>query len=186
MKPSIEGATELAEYLRKQISRLGGEHRSRDTWTIAVQHALDDYRIKKGWEKSEVLPPPNRIVPADGKKYSFLLDFVVWRRDFEGGKEGAWIACESEWNLNDDSVIEDFHKLLSFRAPYKIMIYDVKNNQGLRDACHRRFENAISTYQWHGDDEIYIFLEFVDGDGIARIYTSTPDKNSNLKELLQA
>lgn len=94
-------------------------------------------------------------------------------------KEGAWIACESEWNISHNSVIEDFHKLMSFRAPYKLMIYDGKNSGGL----HREFESALLGFLWHVKEEIYIFLEFVKGDRIARVYTCRPAKDVHLKEL---
>jgi hypothetical protein len=119
----------LAEGLRDQICNHAGDRSSRASWTEAVQKTLDDYRKEQRWERSELLPPiTSDPLPASWKKDSFLLDFVIWRRDMNG-REGAWLASESEWELKDDAVIKDFEKLLSFKAPLKLMIHDVKKHR---------------------------------------------------------
>ena len=169
--------------MKRNIYDLGKRFTGRDAWTIAVQHSLANFVVEKGWD-ARVLPPPNFKVPKKGKKYAFLLDFVIWRDDLAGKKEGAWLACESEWNISHHSVIEDFHKLMSFRAPYKLMIYD--GNKGNGDLCHTEFKQALSGFRWHVEDEIYIFLEFVKGDKIARAYTCRPARNVRLAEVKDA
>jgi hypothetical protein len=175
-------AIEIASFLRENIGKRGGDDKSRKSWTVAVQFALNDYKETKPWPRSEVLPLPNKEAPCKGKKYPFLLDFVVWRRDLGDGKEeGAWIVCESEWNISHHSVIEDFHKLMSFRAPYKLMIYDGNKSEKVA-LLHSEFEKTLAGFHWHIDDEIYIFLEFNKGD-IARIYTCWPAKDVHLKPL---
>jgi hypothetical protein len=175
-------AVEIASFLRSEIGKRGGND-PREHWTVAVQFALNDYKNTKPWPRSQVLPPPNEEDPSKGKKYPFLLDFVVWRRDFAGEKEGARIACESEWNISHASVIEDFHKLMSFKAPYKLMIYDGNGGDEKRTQLHQEFKKALSGFLWHVDDEIYIFLEFVKGNDIARIYTCRPKPAEEIRLL---
>jgi hypothetical protein len=182
---SMSEAKEIASFLRERINALGKEQKDRPTWTRAVQKSLDEYRDKQKWAGSEVLPPWNKDVPEDSRKNSFLLDFVVWRRDIGGNKEGAWIACESEWNLDSDSIVKDFHKLLSFRAPYKLMIYDAGHNGKLSEKCRKEFEKAFAGFQWHLDDEIYVFVEFVKGDRIARCYTCEPAVSTEMLEIIE-
>jgi hypothetical protein len=177
---SREEARKLGAFLRMRVNAQAADRKDRAAWTTAVQHSLDEYRKEQNWAGSEVLPPPNYEFPDQGRKDSFLLDFVVWRRDIDGDKEGAWIACESEWNLDRASVVKDFQKLLSFRAPYKIMVYDVKYKQKLSAQCREEFEATLSKFSWHLEDEVYIFIEFLDGERIANVYTCVPSESSTL------
>ena len=146
-----------------------------------MQKAFAQYVAENGWKNNpELLPPLNPAVPEDSRKDSFLLDFVVWRRDLFGDKEGAWIACESEWNVDKGSAIEDFQKLLSFRAPYKVMIYDIRGSKERGYKNRTEFGKLIDTFAWSIDREIYIFLEFVATNRIASIYTCEPNSGEGL------
>jgi hypothetical protein len=178
-------AAEIGHFLSERIYERGIEHPDRVDWTDAVQLSLHDYIENKGWTDVEVLPPVNLRAREQSRRDPFLLDFVVWRRNFPEKKEGSWIACESEWDLSVDSVVKDFQKLPSFRAPYKLMIYDVEADRKSGDECRRRFEKVLSTFQWNIVDEIYIFLEFIKG-GTANCYTCNPAEDTRLSKVREA
>ena len=71
--------------------------------------------------------------------------------------EGAWIGCESEWDRNLESILKDFDKLLSFRAPYKTMIYSSVVGKTLGEDCRKEFLNRFRKFNWHLEDENYNF-----------------------------
>jgi hypothetical protein len=181
MNASLEEAVRIARFLKANIHQFGQGQSGRDDWTGAVQRSFDAYLNKENFGNgSEVLPP---IVPEkiSSKKDEFLVDFVLWRRDLgDGNKSGAWIACESEWNRNSEEVLKDFDKLLSFRAPYKVMIYGANKKPQLGEECRAGFYHYLSTFYWNTGGEAYIFLEFVDGERIADIYTCLPSIDCTL------
>jgi hypothetical protein len=159
----------LAANLRDSICARAGNDKSRAVWTTSVQIALDFYRKNQPWLLSELLPPITAdVLPEKWKKDSFLLDFVVWRRDLNG-HEGAWLACESEWDLGSKAIIKDFEKLLSFKAPLKLMIYDIKNRDPA--ASREAIKASIARFRWHSVEETYLFLEFVNNEKAANAYS---------------
>jgi hypothetical protein len=169
---SKSALTRLAHDLVDRICNQAGPESSRAIWTASVQMALDWYRRQYTWEGSELLPPITEDpISTKWKKDSFLLDFVIWRRDLDDNKEGAWIACESEWDLKDEAVIKDFEKLLSFRAPLKLMIYDLRNSPP--NSRRSAIKSSISKFYWHSHEETYLFLEFVNNEKSASAYTWT-------------
>jgi hypothetical protein len=178
---NIDDGRRIAAFLKKKINESGEGHSGRERWTDAVQAALRAFLKEENYlNNSEVLPPGTESNKND-RKDAFLLDFVLWRRDLGGGgKEGAWIACESEWDRDAESILKDFDKLLSFRAPYNVMIYGVKEQTTLGVNCRREFERHLSIFNWHLENEVYIFLEFVNSDRIANIYTCVPSEKGTL------
>jgi hypothetical protein len=184
MHSSQAEAIEIASFLSERIYELGNPHNGRVGWTDAVQISLHEYTRRKDWD-AEILPPVNERAKEQNRRDSFLLDFVIWRRDFAGKKEGAWLVCESEWDLSVNSIVKDFQKLPSIRAPYKLMIYDAEADRKSGDVCRSKFEKILSDFQWNIEDERYIFLEFIKG-GTANIYTCSQASNLQLSKALEA
>jgi hypothetical protein len=180
MNGTLGEALELGRFLREKINDSGREQ-GLPHWTGAVQLAFTEYLAQKEFGRgSEILPPLDPQKTAS-RKDEFLVDFVLWRRDLPKGKSGAWIACESEWKPSEKEVLKDFEKLLSFKAPYKVMIYGIAANAELGKRIRNQFDQYLKNFQWHTAEEIYIFLEFVDGIRIAEIYTCVPSKEVALE-----
>jgi hypothetical protein len=179
-----EEAIEIGCFLRDQIWKIARDYENdRPRWTGAIQRALHTSLLEKKFGNgSEVLPPIDPEKPSS-RKNEFLVDFVLWRRDFEGSQEGAWIACESEWDQDVKGIEKDFDKLLSFRAPYKVMVYGANNRVRLGENCREIFRERLSRFRWNTRGEAYIFIEFVEGDEIAKVYTCFPESDCKLLNL---
>ena len=105
----------------------------------------------------------------------FMLD-LVWWKDGPGGY--AELACESEFgNLRDPKrnagrVAEDFDKLLSFKAPFKLMIFDSYGAR--RDGSNPNREDVLTVlnrylreYGDHRIGEQYVLVDMCSGKAAA-------------------
>jgi hypothetical protein len=98
------------------------------------------------------------------------LDFVSW--ESRNGIERALIGVESEWGnpwhfknaKNYHSIIEsietDFWKLLSFKAPLKVLVYTTATPE-MRETLHKRLKEVIQSFTQHVAGETYAFYEFI-------------------------
>jgi hypothetical protein len=178
---NIEEARRIATFMRDKVVEYGEPHSARKDWTDAVQDAFGALLENDGYSNNSEVLPHGTKEDRHSRKDAFLLDFVLWRRDLgKENEEGAWIACESEWNRDSKSVLEDFDKLLSFRAPYKLMVYSAKEHGTLGQICRTEFKKRLTGFHWRLSGEIYIFLEFVDSDRKANIYICEPSKGLDL------
>jgi hypothetical protein len=101
------------------------------------------------------------------KRSEFMLDFVWWNES----EERAILGLESEWGNPWDykspknhgnvieAIVEDFWKLLVFKAPLKVLVHTTVNAQMRHDLDHR-LRSEISRYSQHLAGECYLLLEF--------------------------
>jgi len=98
------------------------------------------------------------------KQSEFMLDAVWWQEDQTGA--AAVLAAECEWaswerkaERRANVVGHDFEKLLQFKAPMKLMIFE-PNTLETRIAIHRRFEEYLRRFRQHVAGELYVFVDF--------------------------
>jgi hypothetical protein len=100
---------------------------------------------------------------GDDSSSEFLLDFVWWKRF--GTSEGALLACESEFgNPRDHSnyvkaIGSDFWKLLTFKAPVKMMVFDVISGGDRELEILRLLTAFMRRYIAHVEGELYLFVD---------------------------
>jgi hypothetical protein len=100
---------------------------------------------------------------GDDSSSEFLLDFVWWKRF--GTSEGALLACESEfgnprYRSNDIKAIgSDFWKLLAFKAPVKMMVFDVITGADREREILRLLTTFMRSYIAHVEGELYLFVD---------------------------
>lgn len=136
----------------------------------------------KEWTESErarfieICPKDCLVCPKDAhtRKGEFLVDFS-WAE--EGGGKRLLLACESEWGsvtawkIHWAPVESDFEKLLSVKAPLKVLIFssNFKRSGSDGDNIHddfsigfakRRLEASLRGYGHNIPGEAYIFLDF--------------------------
>jgi hypothetical protein len=92
----------------------------------------------------------------------FMLDFVWWK---EGPGGGAVLACEMEWGntrdpgRNPGRVAEDFAKLLSFKAPLKLMIFSSYDKSKVQIDTITEMNRYLSEFDDHRIGEQYVVLD---------------------------
>jgi len=90
----------------------------------------------------------------------FMLDFIWW------SDNGAMLACECEWGnswnpkSNPQAVADDFDKLLSFKAPMKLMIFDSYADATLQSECLSLLDKYLAQYPSHIEGEQYLLIDF--------------------------
>jgi len=168
-----------------------GEANFDERWQVAkrfVERFVDKVAPPKGhdsdkeWTQSEhvrfieICPIDCRACPEDAhtRKGEFLVDFS-WE-EVEGGKR-LLLACESEWGtvtpwkIHWAPVENDFEKLLSVKAPFKVLIFssNFKRSGSDGDNTHddfsigfakRRLEASLRGFGHNIPGETYIFLDF--------------------------
>ena len=147
---------------------------------VAPQRSLDD--SNKEWTRS-IRRRLNSICPSgcymcppnpDSSKDEFLVDFT-WRESEFGQR--ILLAGESEWATDRygketrwSLVEEDFEKLLSVKAPFKVLIFssdcDVVESQGTVEGAFsigfakHRLKASLEGYGHHLAGEVYVFIDF--------------------------
>ncbi len=99
-------------------------------------------------------------------KSEFMLDFVWWEHtpDFDR----AVLGRESEWGnprfteRRHEEVAADFEKLLSFKAPMKLLVFEAKS-ETMRENIHAEIRKYGTRFAQHVKGESYIFVEFSGG-----------------------
>jgi len=100
---------------------------------------------------------------GDDSSSEFLLDFVWWKKF--GTSEGALLACESEfgnpWDHSNDveAIGSDFWKLLVFKAPVKMMVFDVIAGGDRERKILSLLTDFMRSYIAHVEGELYLFVD---------------------------
>ncbi len=126
-------------------------------WTAALKLILKEDGNKQDCESLYRLN-------GDDSSSEFLLDFVWWKRF--GTSEGALLACESEFGnprgrSNDvEAIGSDFWKLLTFKAPLKMMVFDVISSDGDRELkILSLLTTFMRSYIAHVEGGLYLFVD---------------------------
>ncbi len=121
-------------------------------WTAAV----------KEWLATEAVKYDSFAIYSGPDQREFLLDLVWWSN---GKPSSATLACESEWGNTrypDHNVVlvaEDFDKLLSFKASFKLMIFDSYSKLDTREATIQELNRYLADYNDHRDNEQYLVID---------------------------
>jgi len=161
----------------------------------------------KAWTQSvrrrfiEICPEGCYALPSDPltRKGEHLVDYT-WA-EVENGKR-VLLASESEWGSDKYGkphwyrVEEDFEKLLSVKAPFKVLIFssNCKVGESLGSVegdfsigfAKRMLETSLGNYGHHIPGEVYIFIDFpqtgvADSPGIFRSFIWLADQYGKAK-----
>jgi hypothetical protein len=149
------------------------------TKNVAPHKDLDE--SNKEWTKSvrgrfiDICPSDCCALPKDrsNKKGEFLVDYI-WEEKENGRR--ILLAGESEWGSDKFGkphwyrVEEDFEKLLTVKAPFKVLIFssnfEFEKSQGTVEGgfsigfAKKRLEAFLGKYGHHIPGEVYIFIDF--------------------------
>ncbi len=148
-------------------------------WTWAV----------KEWLAKEALKHDCRAIYSKRDEMSeFMLDVVWWQNERPGS---ALLACESEWGNTRDikrdaaRVAEDFDKLLSFKAPFKLMIFEAERDSPNERETIAELDRYLREYADHRDNEQYLVINLCNKPAawLCRIADYLPNERPHLTSL---
>ncbi len=103
-----------------------------------------------------------RVIYTAPDMGEFLLDLIWWH---DGPPQGAVLACEMEWGNTRDPkrntarVEEDFDKLLSFKAPFKLMLFDSYSNPDRHTEMVTAMQQYLQSFGDHRAGEQYLVID---------------------------
>jgi hypothetical protein len=120
-------------------------------WTKAVLLTLKEGLVDKHGGHATFTSP--------GATTEFMLDFVWWEVSGRGpimGVECEWTTAATE-SLAPEAADYDFRKLLCFKAPLKVFVFDTTLKSS--KAVWERLCNGLKKFQRHVKGERYLFVE---------------------------
>jgi len=136
-----------------EIERVRGDG---TLWTHAVKHWLELKGKNLGF----------RSIYTDRAGMSeFMLDFVWWEDKSDQSPGRARLACEMEWGNRRDPkhnvarVAEDFDKLLSFKALFKLMLFDSYDVEKIQTDVIAELDRYLQEFGDHRSDELYLVID---------------------------
>jgi hypothetical protein len=148
-EPPIDSCDLVRELIRG-LSEIVTLDSSTDFWTSSVKEVL-----RKLGKKTNRAVAPDPDNPRDKVK-GFLLDFLWWK---DGESNDVVLAVESEWG-KDKEIFHDFGKLLSIKAPLKVMIYGTSKHGMQSSPIRQGIENSyMKRFTQHVVGEKYLLIE---------------------------
>jgi hypothetical protein len=136
----------------REIQQLN-RRKENTAWTKAVKTLLRE----EGDKREHV------CLYSDTKRqlHEFLVDFTWW----DCNSKVTVMACESEFGRKPEAIGEDFDKLLSVKAHFKLMIFDSyqeKTRTRRTDQILQTLTRHFREFGQHIKGEIYILLDTAD------------------------
>jgi hypothetical protein len=134
---------------------LAAGYTGRKDWTPQVKRTMHDLCVKYlgGCEKEF----SGSHQCEHGHKHSEWLLDAIWYR--QGDSEGIVLGLESEFDDNLNEILSDFAKILTTKAPIKILLFDTRKQdeyaRGVEDLCRR--------WAQHTRGDVIYAINFSDG-----------------------
>ena len=150
-------------FAREFIAGVTQMVKSQEALVIAGEYTRWTYAVKRWLAQSAKENDCYAIFTESGKSNEFMLDLVWWK---QGRPSSALLACESEWGNsrhpegNPARVAEDFDKLLSFKAPFKLMIFEADADSALEGDTIQSLNRYLVDYADHRIGEQYLVVNF--------------------------
>ena len=138
---ATELVKELIARVRPQVTR---ESTDRE-WARAVKQSLRLLGNERG-----------KVVAPDDEQAEFMLDLIWWRAKDSNDID---LAVECDWG-NKKTVEYDFGKLLSIKAPLKLMVYGPRTHEKLGLPIREGIEkHYLQKFSQHVAGERYLLVE---------------------------
>jgi hypothetical protein len=153
------------DIVRDLVNRLprNAESSGKKDWTIAVKGTMHELCLQYLGSCANEFWGTHR----DCLHREWLLD-VAWyvqSKDEEEPEEGLVLALESEWADDIGEVMFDFSKVLSMKAPIKLLLFEAGNNSR-RTASDQieRLNLLCRRWQQHSCGDALYAINFHDGE----------------------
>jgi hypothetical protein len=125
-----------------ELKRLGPPD-SEKKWTIAVNAALCRLSQERSFDP----------YCKDQLAGEWLLD-MVWLR----GQTGIGLVAECEWIMKGRAISDDFEKLLYFKSPLKLFIFQARRDEQSFD-FRQTIQRLMDQFAHHVEGEQYVLFE---------------------------
>jgi hypothetical protein len=152
----------LCSQVEHKARSFGGDLKNNATpWTRAIKEILEQLVCEHHGRALFT----QTGVPREAGTGEFLLDFEWWEQDETKAFRRAIMGAESEWaswyspQKAITALAYDFRKLLCFKAPLKLLVFDRPNGLS-RKVVHDMLCSHLQKFQQHAKGECYLFVEF--------------------------
>lgn len=160
---ATELVNELIARVRPQVTRLSTDLE----WSRAVKQSLRLLGNERG-----------NIVAPDDEQDEFMLDLIWWR---DKGSNDVDLAVECDWG-NKKALEYDFGKLLSIKAPLKLMVYGPsrreKRGLPIREGIEKHYMEKFSQ---HVAGERYLLVEVDVSENLVFAYETLVSENGRIQ-----
>jgi hypothetical protein len=125
-------------------------------WTKAVKKVIEQTGDKFGKSMNKTMQFSGTSHSEDKPAHEWLLDAVLSEEN-----RGVLVAVESEFSERPAHICYDFRKLLSIKAPLKILIIDSRKN--LSEVILTGINECAQRFEQHQMGEVYYVLDFHQG-----------------------
>lgn len=164
---------DATELINELIARVRPQVTPQSTdleWTRAVKQSL---RLL-GKEHGKVVAPN-----AIDEQAEFMLDLIWWR---DKGSNDIDLAAECDWG-NKKAVEYDFGKLLSIKAPLKLMVYGPSTHEKrglpIREGIEQHY---LKKFSQHVAGERYLLVEINVSDNLIFAYENLVSKHGRVHQ----
>jgi hypothetical protein len=161
---ATELVRELIARVRPQVTRQSTD----GEWTRAVKQSLRLLGNERG-----------KVVAPDDEQAEFMLDLIWWR---DKDSNDIDLAVECDWG-NQKAVEYDFGKLLSIKAPLKLMVYGTSTNEKqdvlIREGIEKHYMEKFSQ---HVAGEHYVLVEVDVPENLAFAYEILVSEHGSLQK----
>ncbi|KOY87812.1 hypothetical protein AD998_18225 [bacterium 336/3] len=137
---------------------------SRTGWTSTIKTALCELKneVNAG---SDICLAASSVENKDWIEWLFDVTLYIYSGggDFRHLKR-IHLAVECEWDYNPQEIQNDFEKLLVAKAQYKLMIFQAKDNDSLKNTISE-LKTIIDNFPSY-PEERYMFAAYSDEDGV--------------------
>lgn len=162
--------SEVADHLLSIPNRVENQN-SNPEWTATVNDILWELGQRSGFVVC--------CHPSGFRKSMEWMCDVVWLP--QPPAVSAVLAAESEWGSVGD-VLDDFQKLLSFKAPLKALLYSFRSGSRQLQEVREKIAEYLRAYPYHIAGEEYLFIEYTGSENSARhVLIETNGQRSDFK-----
>lgn len=155
------------DVVRDLVNRLprNAESSGKKDWTLAVKRTMHELCLQYLGSCADEFWGTHGDCPH-GLHHEWLLD-VAWyvRGKSEDEPEGILLALESEWANDIGAVLFDFSKILSMKAPIKLLLFENgKNGRGTDSDQIEQLNLLCRRWQQHSRGDALYAINFHDGE----------------------
>ena len=129
------------------------ETKGNKSWTKEIKRAFLKLGSKYGYETCS-----SGIEESNNAEWLYDL---VWYNNYETNYiKNVFLVLECEWNIDFPSIKYDFEKLILAKAKYRVMIFQGRNEEKVKEVIND-FKEIIKGCEMSVDGDKYLFEGYV-------------------------
>lgn len=149
---------QIIEVLKSLLESLNGKISNQDWdsdayWTKSIKEKL--YLIAK-------MPENNFLVATSGidkKDWGEWLFDMVWYKYEDNALKDVFLVVESEWNIEEENIQDDFEKLLVAKSRHRLMIFQADTEQTINRIIES-FNKIIDNFSLSNKGDRFLYAAY--------------------------